>query len=132
MKIGKDALRHSRQLLRSCLNKEGGVDVEKAQKVVDLVGKQKPRNYLPILAAFQRLLRLELEKRQALVSSATELEESVRADLEKNLQKRYGKDLSIDYEIDPGLIGGTRVRVGSDVWDGTVKERLHVLEQALA
>ena len=48
------------------------------------------------------------------------------------LKKKYGKDVSFQYSVNPDLIGGLRIRVGSDVWDGTVKSKLDRLSLALS
>jgi F-type H+-transporting ATPase subunit delta len=47
------------------------------------------------------------------------------------LNKKYGKDLSTEFVVKPELLGGMRVRVGSDVWDGSVRNRLERLRQQL-
>ncbi|NRB26332.1 MAG: F0F1 ATP synthase subunit delta, partial [Roseibacillus sp.] len=41
-----------------------------------------------------------------------------------SLAEKYGDDLSFEFKLNPGLLGGMRVRVGNDVWDGSVKTRL--------
>ena len=50
--------------------------------------------------------------------------ESIKA----NLTKRYGPGLDVQFWVNPSLIGGLRVKVGSDVYDGSVKARLAELE----
>jgi F-type H+-transporting ATPase subunit delta len=47
------------------------------------------------------------------------------------LKKKYGNDLTTEFVVDPTLLGGVRVRVGSDVWDGTLRNRLERLQQQL-
>jgi len=47
------------------------------------------------------------------------------------LKKKYGSDLTSEFVVDPELLGGVRVRVGSDVWDGTLRNRLERLQQQL-
>jgi F-type H+-transporting ATPase subunit delta len=51
--------------------------------------------------------------------------------LVKNLKKNYGKDVTTEFVVNPKLLGGMRVRIGSDVWDGTVRDRLERLRQQL-
>ena len=46
-------------------------------------------------------------------------------------KKKYGDDLTTEFVVDPALLGGIRVRVGSDVWDGTLRHRLERLQQQL-
>ena len=131
MKVSKDALRHARALFNTCL-KDGKLDVARVKTIVKRVGEEKPRGYLGILTAFQRLIRLELEKRHAVIESAVELTQELKDDVSKNLKARYGDDVTSDFKIVPDLLGGMRVRVGSDIWDGSVKTRLDRLSQAIA
>jgi F-type H+-transporting ATPase subunit delta len=46
------------------------------------------------------------------------------------LEKRYGAGLNVTYSVDPSLIGGLRIQVGSDLYDGSVKTRLEKLAQS--
>ena len=48
-----------------------------------------------------------------------------------NLKKKYGKEVATEFLVNPQLLGGMRIRVGSDVWDGTVRNRLERLQQEL-
>ncbi len=48
-----------------------------------------------------------------------------------DLQKRYGQDLTTEFSVNPALLGGMRIRVGSDVWDSSVRNRLERLQQKL-
>jgi F-type H+-transporting ATPase subunit delta len=132
MKISKDAARASRQLFRGCFDAGGRLHATRVKRVVKLVGERKPRNYIGILHSFQRLVRLELEKRTAIVESVTDLSGEMRQNLRADLQKKYGEDLTIEYFINPGLIGGMRVKVGSHVWDGSVRAKLQALGESLA
>ena len=47
-----------------------------------------------------------------------------------SLAEKYGDDLSFEFKVNPGLLGGMRVRVGNDVWDGSVKTRLDRLSNS--
>jgi F-type H+-transporting ATPase subunit delta len=76
-------------------------------------------------------VRLELERRHAIVDSATALDEAHTASLRNDLASRFGNDLTIEFRTNPELLGGLRIQVGSDVWDGTVSNRLHLLQQQL-
>ena len=49
-----------------------------------------------------------------------------------DLRKKYGKDLTFDFQTNPDLLGGMRVKVGSDVWDGSVRARLQQLEDTFS
>ena len=126
MKVSKDALRTARQFLRLTL-RQGHVDLAAAKTIVDKVIADKPRHYLAILTAYQRLLRLELDKRHAIVESATEIPETGQATITADLQLRHGSDVTVEFRLNPSLLGGIRVKLGSTVWDGSVKSRLDAL-----
>jgi F-type H+-transporting ATPase subunit delta len=49
-----------------------------------------------------------------------------------SLQRKYGTDLTTEFVTTPELLGGLRIRVGSDVWDGSVRQRLQRLQEDLA
>ena len=130
MKINKEIRQISRQMLRASFT-DGQLDRGKIASLVQSLITKKPRRYIAILQNYKRLLRLEIEKRHATVESASELSPQASAKLLAKLKKKYGSDLTADFIVDPTLLGGMRVRVGSDVWDGTVRNRLQRLQQQL-
>lgn len=128
MKISKEVQQLSRELVRASY--VGGVlDRNRVQSIVESIIKEKPRNYIQLLQAYQRLLRLELEKKRALIESASGLEESVGREIVSTLEKKYGPGLTTEFMVNPALLGGIRVRIGSDVWDSSVRSRLERLQQ---
>ena len=130
MKISKQARRDAKQLFNSC-KVSGVIDENRVRQTVAAVVAQKPRGYLTILSHFQRLVKLEIERRTARIESATPLSESLKSSVTANLAKRYGPGLSFAFAESPALIGGLRVKVGSDVYDGSVKARLEALREKL-
>ena len=48
-----------------------------------------------------------------------------------NLKTKYGSDLNAQFVVNPELLGGMRIRVGDDVWDSSVLNRLQRLQQQL-
>jgi F-type H+-transporting ATPase subunit delta len=129
MKIPKQAKRSAKALFQQCLV-EGVLDENRVRRVVDEVVVGKPRGYLPILNHFERLVKLELQRRAAAIESSVELSPEQRRQIEAQLQARYGRGLSYTYTTNPGLIGGARIQVGSDVYDGTVVGRLRALQES--
>jgi F-type H+-transporting ATPase subunit delta len=130
MKVTKEIRRMSRDLLRASFT-DGRLDRGKIGSLVDSVIAKKPRHYIQTLENFRRLLRLEVEKRRARVESASELAPEVGAHIVENLKRKYGQDVTAEFSVNPELLGGMRIRVGSDVWDGTVRQRLQRLQQQL-
>lgn len=130
MKINKETRALSRGLLRASLV-NGQLDKGRITALVKSLVEKKPRNYIKVLEAFQRLLRLEVEKRSATIESASELSPWISSKIVTNLKRKYGNELTTEFVINGDLIGGMRIRVGSDVWDGSVRNRLQRLQQQL-
>jgi F-type H+-transporting ATPase subunit delta len=129
MKITKQARREAKQLFRACL--VGGVlDENRARQALEQVLTLRPRGYLAALSHFQRLLKLDAERHLARVESAVPLGSDLQASIKANLQQKYGPGLSFRFSQVPALLGGVRVQVGSDVYDGSVRTRLNEVEQA--
>ncbi|MBS0657551.1 MAG: F0F1 ATP synthase subunit delta [Verrucomicrobia bacterium] len=130
MKISKDARALSRQLLRSSFT-NGRIDQAKVKALVAHVIAKRPRGYVGGLENFSRMLRLELAKRHAVVESAEPLDTVATHALTENLRAKHGDDITTEYQTNPALLGGLRITLGSDVWDGTVKARLDRLAASL-
>jgi len=129
MKISKQAQRDARQLFRSC-NVNGVLDEARVRQALALLSEKKPRGYVEILARLHRLVKLDVAKRTAKVESATVTTLEQQAAVKANLEKRYGAGLNVSHAINPSLIGGLRIQVGSDLYDGSVKTRLDKLAQS--
>jgi F-type H+-transporting ATPase subunit delta len=128
MKVSKQSRREAKQLFRSSLV-DGMLDENRARDVVRQVVAAKPRGYLAILTHFQRLVKLDQERRTARVESATPLANDARTTVQAHLTQAYGPGLNIQFAENPALIGGMRIKVGSDVYDGSVQARLAALQE---
>lgn len=132
MKIDKFSARAARQLMRACVDANGRLQQPRVRAVVKRLSEEKPRGYLRILAGFERLLRLEVEKRHALIESAAPLGAALREKIRTDLQAKFGSDLEFQFLEKPELLGGLRVQVGSHVWDGSVLAKLEALRNSLS
>lgn len=130
MKISKQARRDAKSLFQTC-KVNGLLEDNRARQAVSAVIAQKPRGYVAILHHFQRLVKLDLDRRTARVENAVETPPELMNSIRANLERRYGSGLNISFGINPGLIGGLRIKVGSDVYDGSVKARLEALKSSL-
>jgi F-type H+-transporting ATPase subunit delta len=128
MKPTKTEKAEAARLFKICM-KDGLLDEGSAQKVLDEIVQVKPRGYMPILWHFRRLVQLYDESHTAKVETATAMTEDSKGRLRTILDRLYGPGLAFSFIQDASLIGGMRVRVGSDVYDGSVRGRLMVLEQ---
>ena len=130
MRTTKEARKVSGMLFRNSFT-EGKLDKEKISHMVETLLAEKPRHYVDALKDYQRLIRLETEKRHAVIESATQLNSALANQIVTNLRRRYGEDLTTEFRTNPDLLGGLRIKIGDDVWDGTVKTRLHKLQEQL-
>jgi len=130
MKIKKEALRSARLLLKASMP-GGRVDLARVSEYTRRIAAEKPRYALQILVAFRRLLRLELEKRHAVIESAQPLDEAGRARVLAELASNFGPDLTSEFKVTPDLVAGLRIKLGSTIWDGSVRTRLETLRHAL-
>jgi len=130
MKLGKEGRRLARGLFRASLT-DGRLDPAKVRVVLAKVGEERPRGGAGILKAYLRMARLAAAGRRAIVESALPLDPAGSARFAESLRAKFGADLETEFRVDPALIGGARIRIGSDVWDGTVLDRLQRLQQVL-
>ena len=76
-----------------------------------------------------------LEERSGVVAadiiSARDLPDTERAAFQTNLEKLTGKKVNINYSVDKEIIGGVVTRIGSTVYDGSVKTKLQNLKEQL-
>jgi F-type H+-transporting ATPase subunit delta len=130
MKLNKEIRQLSRKMLQASFT-DGQLDSGRIASLVDSVIAEKPRNYIDVLKNYKRLLRLEVEKRHATIETASEVDPAIRSEIVSNLKSKYGDDLATEFHVDPQLLGGMRIRVGNDVWDGSVRNRLERLQHEL-
>jgi F-type H+-transporting ATPase subunit delta len=84
-----------------------------------------------VLSSLRRIVRLDRDRRSALVETATSLPDDLRDEVLAGLARRYGPGLTTSFETSADLIGGMRIKVGSDVYDGSVRARLAAIESRL-
>jgi F-type H+-transporting ATPase subunit delta len=129
MKISKRAKREAKQLFRFCLV-DGRLDESRVRQVAQRVVAAGRRDCPAILAHFRRLVRLDLARHTATIESATPLPADLQGAVEAGLTRRYGRGLATTFAHRPALIGGMRIQVGSDVYDGSVRAGLRELEKS--
>ena len=127
MKRTKQARREAKQLFRLCLV-NGSLDEGRVRQVVQQVSEARNRNRLNVLSEFRRLVKLDSTRHTATVESATPLPPGMQVSVQAGLSRVYGPGLNTSFIHSPALIGGMRIKVGSDVYDGSVKARLAALE----
>lgn len=129
MKISKQAQRDARQLFRSCQS-NGLLDENRVRQAVRLLSEKKPRGFAEILSRLYRLVKLDQEQHAASVESAAALTGDLQNEVTNEIKKRYGNGVNVLFTENPALIGGLRIQIGSDLYDGSVKTRLDKLEES--
>jgi F-type H+-transporting ATPase subunit delta len=130
MKANKRSRRAAQQLFRLC-HVDGHLDDARLREVASHLAASRRRGALAALSALLRMVRLDRDRHTALVESAAGLPSEVRDEVTADLTRRYGSDLETTFSENPALIGGMRVRVGSDVYDGSVRARLAAIERGM-
>jgi F-type H+-transporting ATPase subunit delta len=126
------------------------VPADQKRKLLDAIvqgdGIEKPvRNLIAVLIDHRRLsflsrivdqLEKELDARlgfaEAQISSARQLGDAEKRALEAQIGKTTGKKVRASYALDPTLLGGAVVRIGSTIYDGSVKGQLEKIREAIS
>jgi F-type H+-transporting ATPase subunit delta len=130
MKASRQARRQAKELFRACL-RDDRLDDDRVREAVRRVIEVRPRGYMALLDHFQRLVRLAVASRTGRVETAVPLEPAMARSIENRLRELYGAGLELTFASDSSLIGGMRIRVGSDLLDGSVRGRLTALAETM-
>ncbi|MDY0959195.1 MULTISPECIES: F0F1 ATP synthase subunit delta [unclassified Sphingomonas] len=84
-----------------------------------------------IIRAFRQLASRHRGEVAAEVTSAHPLTEAQVAELKQQLRTRVGREVSVDLSVDPDLLGGLVVRIGSQMIDSSIRTRLNALASAM-
>lgn len=85
-----------------------------------------------IQEAFETEIRARLGQAEAQITSARDLSDGEKAGLAKALERLTGKKIEAKYNRDPDLLAGAVVRIGSTIYDGSVRGQLERLRNRLA
>ena len=130
MRITKRNKREAWRLHRMCLV-DGVLDESRARLAATRMIESGRHEAVGILSHFLRLLRLDLDTHTAHVESAVPLPADLRAQLEADIPRWFGRGVSAEFTDNSDLIGGVRMRVGSHIYDGSVRGRLAAIEASL-
>ena len=131
MKLSKEARLGAKSLAKACMS-AGTLDHSKVSRVLAEVSSRRPAGYAQMLHEFHRLIRLEVERRTALIQTAAPIDAAAKESLTRAVHQRFGADVETQFSVNAELIAGVRIRVGSDLLDANVNERLLRLEAELA
>jgi len=143
-----ELLRESSELRRVWENP--AVPADQKRHLLDAIVKREGiekhvRNLMAVLidnrrTSFLERITLQLEKEldarlgfaEAQITSARELGDGEKRTLEAQIEKLTGKKVRAHFGLDASLLGGAVVRVGSTIYDGSVKGRLEKMKEAIS
>jgi F-type H+-transporting ATPase subunit delta len=126
MKTIRQLESEAKRLHRLCLV-DGYLNEDRVRQVVGRVLESKRRGSVALLSHFRRLVKLDCARHTATVESAIPLAKDLQTKVSSDLERVYGPKLSISFACNPALVGGMRIKIGSDVYDNSVKARLAAL-----
>ena len=129
MKGSKQSRRDAKQLFQAC-QVNGALDEARVRQAVALLIEKKPRGYFGTLQELQRLVKLDVNSRSARVESAVALSEAQQQEVCASLGRLKGAEVEVEFAENADLIGGMRVKLGDDVYDGSIKTRLSRLAES--
>jgi F-type H+-transporting ATPase subunit delta len=129
MKTTAQIKRQARHLYKLCLF-NGFLNEDRVRQVVRRILEERRRGYLALLSQLKRFVRLDLTAHMAEVETAAPIPADLQASVQARLTNVYGRGVSTHFTVQPALIGGMRIRVGNDVYDGSVLSGLVTLQKS--
>jgi F-type H+-transporting ATPase subunit delta len=120
-----------RRLLDAIVQREG-IDKPVRNLVAVLIDHRRVQFLPRIVEQLEKELDARLGFAEAQIFSVRELDEAEKRGLEAQIEKTTGKKVRARYALDPSLLGGAVVRVGSTIYDGSVKGQLEKMREAIS
>jgi F-type H+-transporting ATPase subunit delta len=113
------------------LNAKIGMQKELRNLIAVLINNDRIAHVVEVVAAYRAELQERQGIRQAEIVTSRELSEQERGTLIAGVGKLAGSQIQASFKLDSSILGGTVVRIGSTVYDGSVRGRLERLREAL-
>lgn len=124
MKRDRKTIQLAKKLLELSRDEAGTLSEPRVKEVLSGLREVKPRRYGAVLRTYLQLVRREIARHTARVSSPGALSEAALDKIESGFSSLYGRPVKAAVETDPTLIAGVRVRVGDDLYDASLAGRL--------
>jgi len=125
-------LAEQKRAVLDAIVKRAGISQMVRNFVALLIDKRRMKFLDEIVAQFAQELNQRLGFAEAEITTARELKADERKELEQDLARVTGKKIKARYDQDKGILGGAVARVGSTVFDGSVRGQLERIRQQLA
>ena len=101
-------------------------------KFLGVLAQARRLSQLPaVIRGFETLLSNHRGETRAEVTSAHPLGKTQVTALQKSLRTRVGRDVTVDLKVDPAILGGLVVKIGSQMIDSSIRTRLNTLAHAM-
>lgn len=130
IQASRHSINQSRALFDLCLT-EGRLDEEKMRHLIEALKKNNSRNLRDLLAGLWKRIEHHIREHTAILESAGELSSDEVNAIFSQMEKHEGPFLKRNYRANPQLIGGMRIQIGSNVWDGSIANRLQQLQESV-
>ncbi|MFD3943571.1 F0F1 ATP synthase subunit delta [Streptomyces sp. NPDC058579] len=118
------------ELLRSLLGGKANAATERL--IIRLVTQPRGRSLESGLESLSKLAAARRDRMVAVVTTAVPLSDQQKQRLGAVLAKLYGRQMHLNLDVDPSVLGGISVQVGDEVINGTIAERLDEASRRLA
>jgi F-type H+-transporting ATPase subunit delta len=112
--------------------KRDGISKQVRNLVAVLIDHRRMHFFNPILAQLEKELDARLGFAEAGITSARELGDAEKREVEAQVAKLTGKKVRAKYGLDASLLGGAVIRIGSTIYNGSVKGQLERLKEAIS
>jgi F-type H+-transporting ATPase subunit delta len=113
------------------LNAKLGMQKELRNLIAVLINNDRIGHVAEVAAAYRAILQEQLGIRPAEITTARELGAEEKSRLVAEVGRLAGAKIDASFKLDPTILGGTVVRIGSTVYDGSVRGRLERLKESL-
>ena len=113
------------------LNVQMGLKKELRNLIAVLIDNNRIAHVAEVAAEWRRILQEQQGVRPAEIVTARELSQAERDALAADVARLAGAKIDASFKLDKTILGGTVVRIGSTVYDGSVKGRLERLKESL-
>jgi len=122
----------AKKLLSLSLDEEGRVDESKVRSILDSLRQDPPSNHRTLLHEYQSVTRRYLPSVQCGLEVPAGVDDQVNQTLSDKVNASQGNNFSIDSSQNPRLIAGYKLRVGDDVYEDSIDQRLENLRKSLS
>ena len=86
---------------------------------------------LNIAQSFENLISVHKGNRVAKITSAQALSDEQLQEIQTNLNQKFDSDFNLNVNVDPNLIGGLKIQIGSQMIDSSIKNQLQLLKEKM-